>query len=450
MKKHLCKIPGALALFVLVALALSCANDSYFDINVGGSDSSSYNPDTKGRVSPVIERNVMIMVSGGRNSLSGYLTEDLQELENSQIPVGKYASGSVLIVISRIGASKSRETPAAMYRVYRNKDGAVVRDTLRTWGGFTPLFGGSTLKDALKAVVDEFPGSHYGIVLSSHGTGYLPDGYYKDPEAYERAHGAVSASTFSKGSRSIVGEYFPPIPDYPAVKSVGQDDDIEGSVEMELRAFRDAIPCRMDYILLDACLMGGVEVAYELRDKADIIGFSPTEILADGFDYKLITSRLLQETPDPVEVCRDYFNQYKHTDGSSTGQDYATISAVKTEHLEALASVCRELFEKYRDAMNSVNAGSIQRYYRMERHFFYDLRDILAKSGAEAGDLALLDNALKDVILYKDHTDYFFSIPILDKTYSGLSMYLPAKGSAILDKFYKENLDWNTATQLVK
>ena len=447
--KHLLKIPAALVILLSMALALSCDKDGYFDINSSGKGGSSYNPDTKGRVSPVIERNVLIMISGGRNSLSGYLTTDLEELENSQIPVGKYASGSVLVVISRINSNKSAEAPAAMYRVYRDKNGDVRRDTLRRWGGYTPLFGENTLKEALKAVVDEFPGSHYGIVLSSHGTGYLPDGYYKDPEAYEREHGATVSSFSLKGRRSIIGESFPPIPEYPAVKAIGQDEDINYSVEMELRKFRDAIPCHMDYILFDACLMGGIETAYELRDKADIIGFSPTEILADGFDYKQLTSRLLFQDPDPVQVCRDYFNQYINPDGNSSGQAYATISVVKTEHLEELASVCRELFEKYREGMNSVNASKVQRYYRMERHFFYDLRDILAKSGASAEDLSTLDQALEKAVIYKDHTEYFFSIPIVDKTYSGLSMYLPAKGSAVLDRFYKENLDWNTATQLV-
>ena len=150
-----------------------------------------------------------------------------------------------------------------------------------------------------------------------------------------------------------------------------------------------------------------------------------------------------------MQVCKDYFNQYRK-DGKNAGQEFATISAVNTAHLEELAAVCRDLFEKYRENISAVNAGSIQRYYRMERHFFYDMRDIVAKSGASAEDLAALDVALGKVVIYKDHTEYFFSIPILDGTYSGLSMYLPAKGSALLDKFYKENLDWNTATQLVK
>jgi len=208
----------------------------------------------------------------------------------------------------------------------------------------------------------------------------------------------------------------------------------------------------MDYILFDACLMGSVEVAYELRDKASIIGFSPTEILADGFDYKLLTSRLLSESPDPVQVCRDYFEQYRvGPDGSSSNAyPYATISAVDTRYLEDLAAVCKTLFEKYRSGIDGVNERHVQRYFRMERHFFYDLRDILSKSGASDEDLEKLDAVLEKLVVYKEHTPYFMSIPISDASYSGLSMYLPNMGSSFLDAYYMENMDWNTDTQLVK
>ena len=80
MMKYLLKIPVALALLVLMALALSCAKDPYFDIDPSSKEASPSGQETKGRVSPVIDRNVMIMISGGRNSLSGYLSADLAKI----------------------------------------------------------------------------------------------------------------------------------------------------------------------------------------------------------------------------------------------------------------------------------------------------------------------------------------------------------------------------------
>lgn len=452
--KHLAKIRAAFVLSILPALLFSCAKDDYFSIDTSTPESASQSSSTKGRIVPEINRNVMIMISGGRNSLSGFLTEDLRELEGSDIPLGNYASGNVLLVLSRIGGDKTSEAPAVLYRLYRDRNSNPVRDTLRVWDGFVPLFGENTLKSALRYVVSEFPGSNYGIVLSSHGTGYLPCGYYSDPSAYERESFQFSSLRKLRGGnvKRLTPEVFEPIPEYPAVKSIGQDVDPSESVEMDIKAFRDALPCQMDYILFDACLMGTVEVAYELRDKARIIGFSPTEILADGFDYNLLASRLLSESPDPVQVCRDYFEQYRvGPDGSSSNAyPYATISALDTRYLEELAAVCKTLFEKYRSGIDGVNERYVQRYYRFERHFFYDLRDILSKSGVSDEDLEKLDAVLEKLVIYKDHTPYFMSIPISDASYSGLSMYLPKMGSSFLDAYYMENMDWNTDTQLVK
>ena len=61
-----------------------------------------------------------------------------------------------------------------------------------------------------------------------------------------------------------------------------------------------------------------------------------------------------------------------------------------------------------------------------------------------------MDSALGKVVIYKDHTPSFLGIQIGDDSYSGLSMYLPRMGSSVLDAFYRENIAWNAATELVK
>ena len=58
--------------------------------------------------------------------------------------------------------------------------------------------------------------------------------------------------------------------------------DIPFSSGIEIADLPGAIPMHLDFIIMDACLMGCVEVAYELRDKCDILIFSPTEILSSG------------------------------------------------------------------------------------------------------------------------------------------------------------------------
>jgi hypothetical protein len=67
--------------------------------------------------------------------------------------------------------------------------------------------------------------------------------------------------------------------------------------------------------LMDACLMGSVEVAYELRNKADFIIASPTEVIYMGYPYDRIIPELTRKQPDLKKVASDYFNFYNEMPG---------------------------------------------------------------------------------------------------------------------------------------
>ena len=175
--------------------------------------------------------------------------------------------------------------------------------------------------------------------------------------------------------------------------------------------------------------------------------FSQTEVLADGLcDYKTLTSRLLNKNiPALVELCEDSREHY------ASQQDEVrkslTISLVDCSRMDALASACRTMFQKYRSGLLTVWPDDVQGYFRYRKHWFYDLRDILVKANASEEDLAVLDSALDDCVLYKASSSYFISLEI--KTSCGLSMYLPADGSTELNSYYR-TLSWNKATGLVQ
>ena len=409
------------ALLVLLFAVCSCFKDPNFDSGFPGADNGGRNQPERGYSEPT--RRVMIMVSAGFNSLSNYLSQDLLDMEQGYLPDGTSYSDDVVLVLSRLPQSYgdySVECPPVLYRLYLDKENFVQRDTLKIWADDTPLCQKETLEDALSFIQHKFPAKSYGMVLSSHGSGWLPQGYYSDPSKYENSSG--------KGFRSI-----------------GQDIVGTGSVELELKDFADAIPMHMDYILLDACLSGCVEVAWQLRDKTDMVGFSPTEVLADGFDYINLTRRLLASVPDPVDVCREYFVYYDSKTGSSRS---ATITAVDTRQMEPLADVCRTLFEKYRPSILALDGDDVQGYFRYDRHYFYDLKDILVQAGISWMEEAELDAALDACILYQAATPYFLEIPLT--RVCGLSMYLPSMGTDFLNHFYKDQIAWNDATLLVK
>lgn len=383
---------------------------------------------------------VMIVYSVGRNSLKDDLLMDIEDLANAYVP-GKN-SGKALVVITHSSQSASSfktETNPYVIRFYTDSRSRVVRDTLKTYGTDFLLTKSENMKEVLTYVQSQFKASHYGMVFSSHGWGWLPKGYYQHGENTDKVRSARSAYRYVAPDRSR-----------PKVKSVGQENVFEDgttySYELNISDFVAAIPMHLDYMIFDACLMGGIETAYEFKDICDYFVGSQAEILSQGFDYENITSRLLEgDKPDVQAVCADYFALYKDQTG---WQKSATISMVDCKELKAFADVCKGLIDKYRARIAVVNPARVQRYYTYNKHWFYDLESIFMAAGISDDDRAVLEAALDKCVVYKAATDYILdSIPV--ETFSGFSMYLPSDGSMYLNSFYK-TLKWNEAVELVK
>lgn len=399
---------------------------------------------------------VMILYSDGFNSLSNYLREDILDLKEGWLPEKK--AKKALVVVSSLPSAKSDYrtlTDPVLIRMYQGKNGAVM-DTLKTYHG-SMLSDASDMREIMLDVQKRFRSHHYGLVMSSHATGWLPEGYYADPGKYD---GTSSGSGWFKPRTGWNGHHPGVVPEVeefpgaPMVKSFGSTCRIEDgttvSYEIEITDLAaKAIPFHLDYLIADACLMGGIEVAYELKDVTDIIAFSQAEVMAEGLDYRTLASRLLEgDEPDVVGVADDYYAQYEQKTGVNKS---ATISVVDCRKLEPLAAVCRSLFSRYREALAKIRPETVQGYYRSYHHWFYDLEDILVKAGISETELTQLRDAIDGCMLYKNATEQFMGAIFggfnID-TFSGFSMYLPAHGSNFLDNFYK-GLAWNKATELV-
>ena len=59
-----------------------------------------------------------------------------------------------------------------------------------------------------------------------------------------------------------------------------------------------------------------------------------------------------------------------------------------------------------------------------------------------------MDAALDACILYEAHTERFMSLEL--KNVCGLSVYMPSSGDEALSAYYKNYVEWNNATQLVR
>ena len=439
---------------VLIIMAASCSKES---IHGDGFDHiKQHHRDTSSRVPTPERRNVLILYSAGFNSLSNYLNEDIKDLQTGWLP-GPNRGDNILLVYSHTTAKRgtySTPNPPTLTRLSQDLDGNTVLDTLVRYPAETYSATAEQLHKVLSYVKETFQANSYGMIFSSHATGYVPAGFYTSPSSYKFQE--KTERLYRGGFRDYVSTPVPYVepeydPSLPAVKSVGQDQvGTYGnylSYEIEIDDFVNAIPMKMEYILFDACLMGGVEVAYEFKDKCKYIGFSQTEVLAEGFNYQTLTTHLLgSDRPDPEAVCYDYFQQYDIK--KDPVYRSATISMVDCSRMEALAKVCKDIFGKYNTQISTLNYNLVQCYFRFTDHWFYDLEDIVTKAGATQQELDELRAALDECIVYKAATPSFMQAFDIN-THSGLSMYLPSHGNSELNKYYR-TLEWNKATSLVK
>ena len=293
-------------------------------------------------------RKVMLLYEAGFNSLSSDIEKNIAALKQGYVP-GKGRNDDVILIFSHLAKSRrvySVETAPTLVRMY-SELGEVRTDTLKVWPVGTPVVNKELMTEVFNWVRKEFPAAGYGAVLSSHATGWLPEGYFNNAKQYEGRDRGSGPGTIVWNSRK---------------KTFGQEYYASGAElqEMELRDLAAAIPYKLDYIMFDACLMATVEVAWALRDVCSYLAFSPCEIPSAGFNYRTLAEHLLKpETPDLKSVCMDYFATYEN--------DFvygATITMVDCSKLDRLASTCRELFERYRSGIQHLDGGNVQVYDR--------------------------------------------------------------------------------------
>ena len=369
-----------------------------------------------------IGKTVLIYMAAD-NDLESFARKNLEDIKNGYLPeFFNEGKGDVLLVYTDIRG----ETPK-LIRLSAGRPGEVYEEVLVEYEEDQNSMSDSVMSAVLSYAAELFPSENAGLVLWSHGTGWLPEGYYSNP---------VSMSDDGMVIPMSVEE--DPFAAY--VKSFGSD----GSSEMDIKTLAEALPMRYSYIVFDACLMGGVEVAYEVREKCDYFLGSAAEILAEGMPYASITEDLMKGDRQALEsVCRKYYEHYI--------DDGATIALVDTRSLERLATACADIAASGRDAVASLDMSSIQGYFRRNKHWFYDLGDLMSRL-ATPEQYSTFTSALEAAVPYRLSTEEFrigghnqFDI----KTFSGLSTYVPNPENSYLDDFYR-TLAWNQAVRMVR
>lgn len=359
---------------------------------------------------------VMILYSEGYNDLVSNLALNINQFCQGDVPF--FNERNVALVYSHAAERRgdyTTRTEPVLYRLYTH-GGTVCRDTIARFDPLANTLTPGFMRSVMETIARTFPSRHYGLVLSSHGNGWIPSDY-----SGENLDMSIAPSW-------IGAQY---------------DGSYRNRKSLDISQLRDAIPFRLDYIAFDACLMGGVEVAYELKDLCDYIVASPTEVISDGFNYTNMASRLLGDgDPDLQGLCEDYFNMCANSDS------YATIGLYDCSKMQDLADVSRDIFEAHRDEVMLVNTWDVQSY-NYSFSYNYDFRDYVRTLNASEEELQALDKVLAELVIYKNSTPYFISTPIDPDRFSGIGTYIPTSGRPTLNSCFRETA-WSEATGLLQ
>ena len=264
---------------------------------------------------PVRKDMTVVVYIAAENSLSRFYHSDLAEMESvaDQIPLDcnfvVYVDSSTLPAIYLLNAQQGKVT----YRTLNEEDSC------------TPATFGKNIWD----IVQEFPAEHYGLVMWSHGSGWIPPA---------KAPGKIS-------------------------KTIGVDNNMNNETnygsELEIPDMRkelEEIGVHWDYIFFDACFMQCVETAYELRSLTDYIIASPAEIPVLGAPYDKIMDCLTEkDTEWATHLAEKYYEDYKDNAG-------LVISTVKTSELDSLLQVTKRAFPDFYDKAAGFSSEGIQPY----------------------------------------------------------------------------------------
>lgn len=309
---------------------------------------------------------------------------------------------------------------ATLQRIRTGADGKIKVRDIKSFSSTTASTTETRIKEVLNYVQSKYPAETYGMLMSGHGNGW-------------RSFRTQSST-----------------------KSIFTEFDVNPELYIELMA-EVLPPYNLDYLLLDACLMGGIEVCYQLKEACDYIMASPTEIWSSGFSYDYLAQTLFpyEGQTSIIDYAQAYF-QDNGTIGTSSGG--ATITVVKTAEMDGVATSFTTLCNNGL-SVSDVDTTGMQHY---DRSFngknsviafeFKQLANALIRNNTS--DYANFLKELDEAVVYKASSTRFGSdsegwITIDPDWYSGFSCFIPNGIYPTLQEEYKDTA-WNKAVQLIE
>lgn len=381
------------------------------------------------------KRLVLLYIAATEASLSPYAENNVTDMLQGYVPKKNSKTEELLVLFqNRDNSTATGRSDAVLSRYYKNNSGNIIKEDITNYGNEFNACDPATLARVLAEAEAISKPAYRSMLISSHGTGCLPIGYF---DSSGEKSGAKRLSSDADG-----------ISDLSRLKireSVGYDSYTKN--EIDIRDFAAAVSkYHWESILFDCCYMSTVEVAYEVRGCCDYVVGSPTEILITGFPYTVILEQLFKSPgKEGLEyICQKYYDLYQ---GQSGSLQSGTIALTDCSQLDALATICANIIATRRPEMEAVARLNVQHYfYSAKKDYFFDLAHYFEQF-ATAEQFAQFSAQMDKAVPYKAATEKFIGLKI--DHYSGLSVYIPHPSYPILNAYYRQ-LAWNQAVKIVE
>lgn len=249
------------------------------------------------------------------------------------------------------------------------------------------------------------PSQSYGLIFGSHASGWMP------------ASATVSRAFGDDDGYSI---------NIPELRDVLTNSFASGN---------------LDFILLDACMMGSVEVAYELRNVADYCIASVMETPASGFPYHRMFHYLSDADVDYQRICTAFTDYYQ--------SGWGTCAAIDCSRLDNLADAVAGELQNHAADISTLDYQNIQQYGASSyRNFSFDIGDFFRQ--LNGGTIpASIQTALDQAVIAKSCISGKYSyLPEVDADrFCGIGMFFPEYTGvrSSWEDYYRTSISWYQA-----
>ena len=318
---------------------------------------------------------------GADNSLSSFADADLEEMQQ----VGSDSNVNVVTLVDQHGHHDTH-----FYKVgYGSLTETSLSEIDPTWIDEVDMSDPSTLVTSANYVINQYPANRYCIVLWNHG-----DGWRKEPKKLVY--------------RQIIEDK----------GNIMRMDDVGHA----LRDIKAHLGSKIDLVGFDACLMGMVEVAYEIRNHAEAMVGSEDLVAGEGWPYDTILEDLVNDAIMDSEtfagkIVDRYAEEY---DGTS----YWTLSALRLNMAHGLAMLIDDFADSLTSNWDEIrlarsNSQEFAFWYLLYFHEHVDLYDFCSELNTAEAQAVM--GKIDDMVINERH-----SSDLPDS--HGLAIYFPANG----------------------